>query len=330
MGEIINSKNKKRELKTPIVFIVFARPDKTQLVFNEIRKIKPIKLFVIADGPRNQEEWPRCKAVRDIIDKQVDWPCEVLKNYSDTNLNPKFRISSGLNWVFSQTEKAIIIEDDCLPDPSFFPFCEELLEKYRDNEQVMQISGYNFAVMDKNFKCDDSYYFSQIGLIAGWATWKRAWEHYDVNISKWPEIKQSRLIMKRLKNAAVADHYDYLFDKYYRGLINSWDSQWFLTRWVQGGVSIIPKTNLTSNIGFDADIAAFNRLDPDDARAHVPVNSIKFPLRHPNKISVNRKADNYVFKYALGINLFWSQKVKWVIKKYLPFIHKLSRALGGS
>ena len=171
----------KKQLNTPVVFIIFNRPDTTQKVFDEIKKVKPKKLFVISDGPRKPSEEKLCVETRKIIDG-VDWECEVLKNYSDKNLGLKERISSGLNWVFNNTEEAIILEDDCVPDQSFFKFCEEMLDRYRGNKNIMMIGGSNPL---KDFEIENAYTFSKYYQIWGWATWKRAWDKYDIDMKGW-------------------------------------------------------------------------------------------------------------------------------------------------
>lgn len=316
-----------KKLITPVVFMVFNRPAKTRRVFEEIRKAKPERLFIIADGPRNDEETLRCREVRDIAEK-IDWPCQVFKNYARYNLGCKVRISSGITWVFENVEEAIFLEDDCLPDPSFFPFCAELLEKYRHEEKVMQICGYNFLARNKKFKYQNSYYFSNIGIMLGWASWRRAWKHYDVNISNWPEIKKSGLLKKALKNNAVIDHYNHLFDNYYAKKVDSWDSQWFLARWLNNGLSAVSKNNLIQNIGFDAE-AAHKAVGPKDPRAHVPVRAVKFPLIHPDGITANPKFDAYIFRYQLKINYYLGQRIRWFFKSSMPHMYQLLKNLKG-
>ena len=174
-------------MDTPIALFIFNRPDTTQKVFSAIRDSKPTKLLIVADGPRPErpEEEEICTATRAIVN-QVDWPCEVLTNFADHNLGCKARISSGLNWVFETVEEAIILEDDCVPSLSFFPFCEQLLEQYRHDSRIMSISGSNFQ-FGKN-KTSYSYHFSHFFHGWGWASWQRAWEHCDLNLGLWPKI----------------------------------------------------------------------------------------------------------------------------------------------
>src|SRR4028118_433764 len=180
-------------MKTPVVLIIFNRPAQTEKVFEVIRQAKPPKLLVIADGSRAERpgEAEKCAAARAVIDR-VDWDCEVFKNYSDVNLGCDPRISSGLNWVFETVEEAIILEDDCVPHPTFFRYCEELLERYRHDARVMNISGQN--VLFGRHRTEYSYYFSRYTLCWGWASWRRAWQYFDVDVKLWPEIRDQNLI----------------------------------------------------------------------------------------------------------------------------------------
>ena len=154
----LNKKNTNKigNFKTPILFIIFNRPDVTQKVFNEIKKIKPKKLFITADGARNEDEWKKCNKARNIIN-QIDWECEIRKNYSDKNLGCKIGVSSGIDWFFKNVEQGIILEDDCLPNQSFFWFCRELLSKYKDDKRIGSISGSN--PFTRNFQHSNSYFF---------------------------------------------------------------------------------------------------------------------------------------------------------------------------
>lgn len=317
-----------QQLKTPVVFMVFNRPEKTQIVFNEIRRVRPEKFFIVADGPRNESDRPKCQAVREIIDKGIDWPCQVFRKYSDTNLGCKTNNASGVGWVFKNVEEAIFLEDDCVPDQSFFPFCAELLEKYRHEEKIMQICGYNMAVLDKKFQCQDSYYFSNIGILWGWASWRRAWKYFDVNISRWPEVKKSGLLKNILKDDAIVNHYNHLFDNYYDQKVDSWDGQWFLARWLSGGLSAVSKNNLIKNIGFDSQ--GSHTKNPDEPRANVPIRAVAFPLIHPDKIIINSEADSFIFRDYLSINQFFGQRFRWFLKKRAPRLHKLLKNIKGA
>lgn len=174
-------------MKAPIVLITFNRPLLTKQVFNVISKAKPSVLFLISDGPRNGAERKLVEETRQII-SLIDWPCKVFRKYSDVNLGCKISVSSGLDWVFSRADRAIILEDDCVPDPSFFTFCDDLLDKYEDNPKIMHITG--SFLLGNNSVSKDSYYFSHFTSVWGWATWRRAWTKYDVAIKDWQNNSQ--------------------------------------------------------------------------------------------------------------------------------------------
>lgn len=298
-------------MKTPVAFLIFNRPDTTQRVFEAIRQAKPPKLLVVADGPRGDrpEEVEKCAAAREIIET-VDWDCEILKNYSDINLGCKNRVSSGLDWVFEQVESAIILEDDCLPDPSFFPFCEELLNKYRDDKRVMMISGNNFQ-LGKN-RTENSYYFSQYCHIWGWATWRRAWEYYDVDINLWPEIRDGNWLSDIFaNNFLVVQYRKRILQKMYEQLVDTWDYQWSFACWTQSGLSIMPNKNLVSNIGFRSDASRTKNIkSPFAGMENLAMN---FPLKHPRFLIQDRQADRRTEKYVFGY-------VNRIIRKIQQFI----------
>src|SRR5690606_22599342 len=170
-------------VRHPVAFLVYKRPDCTREVFARIRAARPTRLFVIADGPKDKPgEAEACREVRRIV-SDVDWDCEVSIDAADVNLGLRRRVSGGLDWVFRQSETAIILEDDCIPSPSFFRFCDELLDRYRDEPRVMTICGSNYL---GRLDTDTSYVFTVRCALWGWATWRRAWETYDVDLASWP------------------------------------------------------------------------------------------------------------------------------------------------
>ncbi len=283
---------------TPVVLIIFNRPDLTEIVFEAIRQAQPHKLLVIADGARFPEEEEKCLKTREVI-KGVDWDCEVLTNFSNTNLGCKYRVSSGLDWVFSQVEEAIILEDDCLPTQSFFYFCQTLLELYRDDERVMHISGNNFQFGQS--RTPYSYYFSKYNHIWGWASWRRAWQHYDVEMKTWKELKASEIINFIYNNPYEQRYWFNIFNQVHAGLIDTWDYQWTYTCWSQGGLSITPNVNLISNIGFRSDATHTTSNSKFSAMPTVDIWEIK---HHPFIIS-HREADAYTFD-----NLFDGKSMK--------------------
>lgn len=256
-------------------------------VFAEIAKAIPPKLLVIADGPRadHPDDAGKCAAARAIIDR-VDWDCEVLTNYSDVNMGCKRRVSSGLNWVFNTVEEAIILEDDCLPHPTFFRFCEELLEKYRDDERIAMISGDNFQLERK--RTAHSYYFSRYTHIWGWASWRRAWENYDINMKLWPEIRDGDWLQDCLGDKKSARYWAKIFENTYNGKINSWGYTWIFACWVQGTLTILPNVNLVSNIGFGSE--AVHTTEKNEL-AGMETEPMKFPISHPSYILRDSVAD---------------------------------------
>ncbi len=299
--------------------MIFNRPEKTQRVFDSIRKARPDKLFIVADGPRNDTEREKCNAVHAIVGK-VDWPCEVRTNFSEMNLGCKNRIASGISWVFEHTDRAIILEDDCLPDPSFFHYCAELLERYKDDERVMHISGDNFQANNPSFVCDESYYFSLIPHIWGWATWRRAWKYYDINISLFPEAERGHWMQRIFIDPATADRWEYKFRKYYKQMIDSWDGQWAFTLLVNRGLAINPKTNLVTNIGFDTEATHLTTTTAtnENPLSNIPVVPLATPLTHPSVFVINTEADAYSQREIFEVNKFIKQKILWFAKQRFP------------
>lgn len=280
--------------------MIFNRPDTTARVFAAIAKAKPPKLLVVADGPRSDEpgEAEKCEAARAIIDR-VDWDCEVLKNYAKENMGCRRRVSSGLDWVFAKVEAAIVLEDDCLPHSTFFRFCAELLERYRDDQRVMMISGDNFQFGKR--RTDYSYYFSRFAHIWGWASWRRAWTHYDADLKLWPDIKKGCWLKDFLGNKDRVQYWTDIFDALYDGEIDTWDYQLNLSCWMQNGLNIIPEVNLISNIGFQHDgthTRGKGRL------ANMDTQSMEFPLLHPPHLLRNSLADKQVESLFFQKELF--------------------------
>ncbi|WAL58535.1 glycosyltransferase family 2 protein [Thermocoleostomius sinensis] len=279
-------------LQVPVVLIIFKRPHTTQQVLNAIRIVCPKKLVVIADGPRldREGEAEACARTRAVID-QVDWNCEVIKHYSEINLGCGVRPATGLDWVFEQFEDAIILEDDCLPDPTFFYFCEELLEKYRHESKIMSICGSRFVPSTTPF----SYYFSHYVSCWGWATWRRAWQHFDFEIGQWSKLRESAWLEQYLQNQKVADCWSQRFQSVYRsGQNHIWDYQWQFACWLNKSLSIRPNVNLISNIGIGAD--STHTLQNSSGAKTRKLEAMSFPLRHPGIVDRDIQADLLVEK----------------------------------
>jgi len=275
-------------LRTPVAFLIFNRPDTTATVFAAIAKARPATLLVVADGPRDSRpgEESLCAAARAIVDR-VDWPCEVLTNFSDHNLGCRRRVSSGIDWVFSLVEEAIFLEDDCLPDPTFFPFCEEMLERYRTDSRVMHIGGTNFQGTSR--VSEESYYFSRHVHVWGWASWRRAWRHYDVDMRAWTWARATGRVADILSTPMERRAFTSLFDRVARGQIDTWDTQWTLACRANHALSIVPSRNLISNIGFRGD--ATHTSDSGHPVATMPTSPLALPLTHPPYVLANTAAD---------------------------------------
>lgn len=287
-----------QEFSIPILFLIFNRPETTDIVFQRIRELQPRYLFVSADGPRIQKEneLERCNAARKIIEK-VDWVCEVKTHYCDVNLGCKVGVSSGIDWFFEQVEEGIILEDDCLPDQTFFQFCRSMLEYYRHDEHVMHIGGTNFQ--DGKIRGTGSYYFSSIPHIWGWATWRRAWKKYDVSISSFPALLMNNEFERIFTDKRVRKYWLKNFDLVHSNRKDTWDIQWVYAVSINQGISIIPNQNLVSNIGFEEGAThTFNQSDPLANRSVESLNSIV----HPSAVVPDIQADAYTFIKYLSPN----------------------------
>ena len=304
-----------KQLETPITFIVFKRPHTTAKVFEIIRKVKPKKLFVIADGPRldREGEAEKCAATRAIIEK-VDWNCEVIKNYSEVNLGCATRVSSGLDWVFNNVEETIILEDDCIPHITFFRFCEKLLEKYRYDTRITSIAAQNAQLGKK--RTNYSYYFSSYSHCWGWASWRRAWKHYDLHIKLWQEVKESNILNNILLDSKAVSYWQNIFDSIYDNPTGiTWDYQWTFACWMQGGLNIIPNVNLIQNVGVGTDSTNFNSSQ-EFSFINLPTEAMEFPLKHPPFMIRNLPADKFIqdtVYRATRLDIF-KQKLKKVLQ----------------
>ncbi len=275
-------------MNTPVVLLLFNRPELTKRVFRVIKKAKPKKLFIVCDGARSSKmgEKELVDKVRAIVSK-IDWRCTVYRRYSEVNLGCKESVSSGLNWVFSKVDKAIILEDDCLPHPSFFPYCEKLLVKYKHINKISMISGNNFF---PNIQLNNSYGFSRHSLIWGWATWKRAWRHYNVvnnkGISKFLRRKEKlRLIMNLTRLKAI--------ENTLMGKIDTWDYIWQYAMLDLDSFCIFPKYNLVKNIGFSN--SATHTKHPT-FHSKLTIHPFDLAIKHPHIITANREYEESMKK----------------------------------
>ena len=233
---------------TPVVLFVYNRPIVTAKVFQAIRLARPQRLFVVADGarPGRTGDEALVNETRRITE-EVDWPCEVVRDYSHDNLGCGRRVSTGMNWVFRQCQEAIILEDDCVPVPTFFQFCETMLALFRDDERIMHVAGTNYA--STLGPVEHTYFFSRYYAIWGWATWRRAWAHYDFTISKWPLNRSLKALDQFFGDAAHRDHHEQRFDAVREHGLDTWDIQWDHACIFNHGLAVVPRNNLVTNIG---------------------------------------------------------------------------------
>lgn len=300
-------------LQVAVLFLVFNRPATTIKVFEAIRAARPARLYVVADGPRDDKPGERaeCEKVRRIA-TMVDWPCEVRALFRDKNMGCGKGVAAGISWFFSQEEEGIILEDDCLPATDFFQFCAELLEKYRDDTRVMQIGGNNLQA-SRYGDSDYSYFFSNHNVIWGWATWRRAWELYDYRMTYYEEVIKKKYHYDYFQTFDEHDYYEYVLSCTHSDgeRISTWDYQWQFSRMLQSGLVIVPWQNLVVNIGWGI----------ESTHTHEPVlhgqtlGRMIFPLRHPEFVMVDRKLDARLFNAIFTSP--WS-RVKRRIKKILP------------
>ena len=297
---------------TPILFIVFNRPSTTKQVFDRIRLIKPKYLYVAADGPRvnNSSDIQNCNQVKSIIN-EIDWDCELKTLYRDENLGCGKGVSQAISWFFNQVEYGIILEDDCLPDISFFQFAQEMLIKYENNQHIMIVAGTN-PIADK-FPMKTSYTFGYTAGIWGWASWKRAWNYYNYTIPEWSNPEVQAQFINFTNNPIWENQFIDGLNKVNKGLLDTWDYQWLFYRMVNNGMGIIPKTNLISNIGFGS--LATHTFEENHEMANKSTNSLTFPLIHPNYIIPNNNYDSFLINYFSELN-----KIVWYKSIYYKFL----------
>lgn len=294
---------------TPILFIVFNRPDCTQKVFNVIKEMKPRYLFISADGPRtgHESDKEKCEQVKQIIENGIDWDCEIKTLFRKENLGCGKAVSSAITWFFENIEQGIILEDDCLPDKSFFRFCEELLEKYKYDTKVSHISGFNF-MSKKELANEASYFFSQYAAIWGWASWRRAWKDYDFYITTWKLKSFKQKIYNRFSFFQMLSIRD-SFDAMYNQKMDTWDFQWWYLCLVTDTVGVVPTVNLIQNIGFNTD--ATHTHEFNEEISILEAGEILFPLIHNNLKAVKQEYDNVMFCR------FHKQKASNIIKSII-------------
>lgn len=274
-SESIDSRNRSWACNASVAIFGFNRPDCLIQVFNCVRAAKPRRLFLVLDAPRQDhpDDLPKWEACKEIF-ANVDWPCEVHRNYAKENMDCRWRMTTGISWVFEHVDEAILLEDDCLPHPDFFRFCAELLDRYRQDTRIGMIAGHIAHRIP--IQRTESYYFDRFNAIWGWATWRRAWQTFDQHLKEWPRFKHTNNLRTVLGTESLSRSFAGFFDQVYAGKANSWATAWFLSCMRQGFLCIHPADNLITNIGVEG---AHNKRQ--SSFHFVPSNGIHFPLVHP-------------------------------------------------
>jgi hypothetical protein len=236
-------------MNAPVLLVVFKRPDLTRRALERIAEAKPSRVFVAADGPRTETDTEPCRLTREVVEEFRAY-CNIETNYSNENLGCGIRVYTAIDWAFTMTNELIVLEDDCAPNSSFFKFCNELLERFENDERVMHVSGDNFVGAPST---PYSYYFSKYTHAWGWATWKRAWAHFDWRMERWPEMKAARLIEAWCPDPYEQRYWSDMFDQMYGGIADVWDYMWMFACWSQSGLSALPSVNLVLNDGWGED-----------------------------------------------------------------------------
>jgi hypothetical protein len=304
------------QLQTAVLFLVFNRPDTTKQVFEAIKQVKPLRLYVASDGPRaNREGETELVALVRQIATAVDWPCEVKTLFRQENLGCKKAVSGGIDWFFENEEQGIILEDDCLPHQDFFNFCETLLNRYASDERVWVVTGDNFQ--DGQLRGEASYYFSRYNHVWGWASWRRAWSKRDMEIKFWPEWKKSPEWRTWLPDKLERNFWLQIFDQMYRNEIDTWDYPWIASIWFHGGLTATPNVNLVTNIGFGSNATHTTGVSK---MSNMKTSSIR-NIINPDTLIHDVGADRYVFyQYFGGKWMVFPHKYFTKLKIFMKFI----------
>ncbi|KAA2242568.1 nucleotide-diphospho-sugar transferase [Chitinophaga agrisoli] len=307
-------------VQSPVLFIVFRRPDTTQQVFDQIRAARPARLYIAADGPRegNTADVEGCRQTREIVSK-VDWDCEVKHLFFEQNQGCKMAVSQAISWFFEQEEEGIILEDDCLPSNSFFYFCDTLLAKYRHDSRIRNITGTNSQ--DGKQWGDASYYFSQHSNIWGWASWRRAWKNYDRELALYNDADAEAWLRKMFPDPFLFAAWLQIFRDTKAGKVDTWDYQFQLQTFFNNGLCAVPNVNLITNIGFGNN--ATHTFDVNH-NANVPAGNMAQPLLHPVYFIPEKEADYFFFRKEYDLDAKWRRynKPKRRFKRWVQGLFK--------
>jgi hypothetical protein len=306
----------------PVLLLICDRPDLTRSVCARIREARPRELYVAADGPRadGPEAAQLCEEARAAATR-AGWGCDVHTLLRERNLGCRRAVSSAITWFFERVEDGIVLEDDCVPHPTFFRYCGELLKRYRHDERIMGIGGNSFRSARAG---PESYAFSAYNQIWGWATWRRAWTHYDDALSLWPALREMGWLDDFLSDRSAARFWRAVFDRDLEGSIDTWDFAWTLACWVQSGLTVHPAVNLVSNVGFD-DRATHTR-NPASSLAGVATEAMDFPLVHPRGVLRDYEADRFTAEHVHRVRLRTSRGRRIIQRLHRVRLAQLGRA----
>ena len=302
------------QTKTPILLIGFNRPDTMQKVFDEVRKARPFKLYYAVDGARSDKdgEEEKVNLVQAII-QQVDWPCEVHTLFRTSNRGCGYGPAEAITWAFEQEESLIVLEDDCVPNQSFFRFCDEMIDMYVNDTRVNIVSGRSHHRGFKAFANQD-YIFTHYAHTWGWATWKRVWREFDIKMSDFPSFIREGGALNVFSSKEEGIYYNKLFGKIYNQIddecTHSWDSQWVYTRMKMGGLGIVPAYNLIRNIGEVGTHSTGHQPCFDLEAEEMP-----FSIRHPKFVTFNREYEEFHFKTHIKMSVpLWKKVINRVMR----------------
>ena len=298
-------------MDTPVAVFCFNRPEATANLLKRLASVQPTQVFVVSDGPRpgSRDDHVRVAAVRRQFDS-LSWRCRVSRDFAGSNLGCRSRIVSGLDWVFEQVDRAIILEDDCLPDPSFFPFCEDLLARYEGNTRIASVCGMTHDQI-KN-PIHESYRFSRYCFIWGWATWRRAWQTYDASMPSWAGHTVDALLKRTFDSLRARLYWKMIFNRCRDGRIDTWDYQWAFSCWRNEMMHIVPRVSMVENHGFGVESTHTSRRLHDS----IPIEPMSLPLSHPGRIQADWARDNALEDQIFSRN--FSARCRWIIRKYFP------------
>ena len=321
----------KNNFNIPILLIAWRRPEKTLKIIEKIKEIKASKVYLACDGfdQNNSKYLKNILDTRRILVEKIDWSCKKKYFFSNLNQGCKYGVSNAINWFFKNENSGIILEDDCLPHLDFFSFCEELLERYQNDDRIWSITGQN--MQKGKIYGEHSYYFSKYSHCWGWATWKRCWVKYDAEIKSWPKYKNNKILNELFDNKKEISYWTKIFDNlYYHSKPDTWDYQWTYTCLINSGLTIIPNKNLIENIGFDEEAThTFDDFYNSKISNFDRLSSGLIPLNHPENIIRYSQADKFTEKICysgelpftpLGSQLFFKKlinKLKKIITKIL-------------